>query len=136
MKYLLSLLWLVTLSTNLKADVIKCKGYGFSYQYTNPKTGYTGPWATWTETDILITIDIENERIRIFSENEQDYNIIQFLGEKIDRDGDKIMRFVCVNEDGKKCNIRIVKLLSKDGTSQLYVDFSNITWVYNFYRIN
>lgn len=136
MKFIVSLLVLFTLSTNLQAEVIKCKAYGFSYQYNKPKTGISGAWASWTDTDILITIDIDHERIRIFSENEQDYTIIQFFGEKIDRDGDKILTFSCVNEEGIKCNIRIVKLLSKDGTSQLYVDFSNITWVYNFYRIN
>lgn len=136
MKFIVSLLVLFILTTNLQAEVIKCKAYGFSYQYNNAKTGLSGAWASWTDTDILITIDIDHERIRIFSENEQDYTIIQFFGEKIDRDGDKILTFSCVNEEGIKCNIRIVKLLSKDGTSQLYVDFSNITWVYNFYRIN
>ena len=91
--------------------------------------GYWGEWSEWEPVKILIVLNLEKERIEIYSKTPQEYDIVEVLGTESDeKDGDSI-RFLCVDEDGLRCNIRIRVQL--DGTKQLYVDYKDAMWVYN-----
>jgi len=118
------------------AQVTKFKSTEFATCIKNDYTGKWGAWSSFKETEVLITIDLSKERIKVFSKVEQVYDIIRYYDKTIDRDGDETLKFQCVNEDGLKCYVRFVILNSKGGQRQLYVDFSDMMWVYNIYHLD
>ena len=96
------------------------------------KTDYG--WSKWSEAkenNILIVFDFDKERVTIFSKETQVYDIYQTYEKVTDQDGDYIFEFACVDAEGLKCHIRWVKLNSQNGRLQIYVDFSDIMWMYN-----
>ena len=88
------------------------------------------------ETSVLITIDLNKERITIYSKETQVYDVAENEGETYDNDGDITLSLFCVDKDGLTCRIRLVKLISQDGRNQLYVDYNDMKWVYNVYPLN
>lgn len=120
----------------LYCQVIKCRANSISIKTKNQYTEKWSEWSEWETVDILISIDPNNERIKIFSNKDQVYDIIKSYGESYDDDGDKISEWQCVNEDGLKCNLRLVKLYSNEGRSQMYIDFADMMWVYNIYKLD
>jgi hypothetical protein len=117
------------------AQVVKCKATAFTYKTKNAETELWSSWADWQEVNILVVIDPKIERIKIFSKEEQTYDIIQAFDKAVDSDGDVVYQWMCVNSDGKKCYVKIIKLLSREGQNQLYVEFSDMMWVYNVYYL-
>lgn len=136
MKRTILTLLLSTIMLSAYSQVIKCKADAISIKTKNEYTDRWSDWSKWEEVDILITIDPINDRIKIFSKEEQVYDIIKSYDESYDNDGDKTLKWQCVNEDGLKCNIRLVKLYSQNGQSQLYIDFADMMWVYNIYKLD
>ena len=127
---------LLCLSFFSMGQVTKFKSTSFATKIFNESTSHWGKWSEPEETEVLLTIDITNERIRIFSKEEQVYDIIKFYKKETDNDGDETMKFQCVNENGLKCHVRFVVLNSKNGQRQLYIDFSNMMWMYNIYNLD
>lgn len=136
MRKTLFALLLTTLVSISFAQVTKFKSSGFATKFKNEYSGNWGKWSDFKETEVLITIDLTNERIKIFSKKEQVYDIIKYFDKETDSDGDETIEFQCVNEDGLKCHVRFVILNSQNGRRQLYVDFSDVMWVYNIYRLD
>ena len=77
---------------------------------------------------MLVVINADRDVITVYSQDPQEYDIIDYEGEERDING-KSIRYLCVNEDGLRCNIRLRK--QDDGSIQLYVDFSDAMWVYS-----
>ena len=127
---------LVLISTVSFSQVIKLKAFEIAFKYKNDKTQRWDQWSDWEDVDILVTIDSDPQRIKIFSEKEQIYDIIKYKGETTDSDGDITSEWICVNEDGRKCGVRIVKLNSHNNIQQLYVDFADFIFVYNIYALD
>lgn len=95
-----------------------------------------GDWSEWKDVSMLITLNIDEERITIYSKEKQVYDIVDFEDEKEDEDGNRIMTFYCVDNDGGTCRLRMVKLLSNEVYSQLYIDYRTVSWVYSFYYLD
>jgi hypothetical protein len=136
MKRTILTILLSTIFFSAFSQVIKCKADAIAIKTKNEYTDRWSDWSKWEEVDILITIDPTNDRIKVFSKKDQVYDIIQSYGETYDNDGDKTIKWQCVNEDGLKCIVRLVKLYSVDGKSQLYIDFADMMWVYNIYKLD
>lgn len=134
-KHLITLLFLLVASAAF-SQVTKCKTTSFAYKQIDEVSGEWTDWTDWTDLEILVVIDSENDRIKIYSKEDQIYDIIKYEGESIDEDGDETIEWLCVNEEGLKCAVRIMKLHSEDGSMHLYVDFSNLMFVYNIYGID
>ncbi len=117
------------------SQVNKLRSTSFSSKYQINDYSWSD-WSEPTETNVLITIDIESERITIYSQQTQIYDIAEYEGETTDSDGDDFMTFFCVNEDGLTCRIHLAKLNSQGGRNQIYVDFADLKWMYNVYSIN
>ena len=100
---------------------------------------YSNKWREFESvsggSDILISIDLTNERVKIFSKREQILDIIKYYDKKTDRDGDETIAFLCVDSDGLKCKVRYIILNSQEGRKQLYVGYSDVTYLYNIYRL-
>lgn len=103
------------------------------------KSAYTNKWSEWSkpkEAEILVSIDLTNERIKIFSKEDQVYDIIKYYDKETDDDGDETISFQCVDQDGLKCIIRFVILNSQNQRRQLYIDYSDTMWVYNMHYLD
>jgi hypothetical protein len=127
-KVLLASTFMMIISPSF-SQVTKCKAYSFAHKEKNEYSGRWSEWSSWEDTEILIAIDSENDRIKIFSKVDQIYDIIEYKGTRTDADGDDIIEWICVNEDGLKCGVRLVKLNSKGGKSQIYIDFADFMFV-------
>ncbi len=120
----------------LFGQLTKFKSSTYTSRFKSEKTGNWSKWAELEKTEVLITIDLTNERIKIYSKKEQVYDIIKYYDKETDNDGDETLQFNCVNEDGLKCNVRFVILNSQNGRRQLYIDFADLMWVYNIYKLD
>jgi len=139
MKYIKSVcicIILIILSLNTFSQVTKYKSTSFSFKTKNENTLRWSKWSEPESAEILITIDLTSDRIKIFSEEEQVYDIIQYYKMTTDVDDDETLKFQCVNEDGLKCFVRFVILKSQNGRKQLYVDFADMSWMYNIYKMD
>ena len=135
LKLLGLIIFLLTLSTTGFGQVYKLKSTSLSSQYKVNEYKWSG-WSEFEECNVLITIDINKDRITIYSKETQVYDIAEFEGETTDEDGDDFTSFYCVNEEGLTCRVRLAKLNSQDGLLQIYVDFDDLKWVYNVYSLD
>lgn len=125
-----------SLAFSSSGQITKFKSTGYATKFKNEYTGKWGEWSEFEKTEVLITVDVKNDRIKIFSKKEQIYDIIKYYEKTTDTDGDETLQFHCVNEDGLKCFVRFVVLNSQNGRRQLYVDFADMMWVYNIYKLD
>jgi hypothetical protein len=96
-------------------------------------------WSDWSEAEeasILMTIDMNKDRIIIYSKETQIYDIAEYEGKTTDDDGDDFISYYCVNEEGITCRVRLAKLNSQNGRNQIYIDFSDFRFVYNVYYLD
>ena len=117
-------------------QVTKFKTTSYSSKFKVENSSSWSKWEKLENTDILITMDFTNDRIKIFSKKEQVYDIIKYYDKETDSDGDITNQFQCVNEDGLKCIVILVLLNSKNGQRQIYIDFADIMWMYNIYKLD
>jgi hypothetical protein len=85
-------------------------------------------WSEWKEANILIVVDSQKDRITIYTETTQIFDIIENEGESLSDKGDPTFNYYCVDENGAKCRIRIVK---RTTLTQIYVDYSNLILCFN-----
>ena len=85
-------------------------------------------WSDWIDCDISVKIDIGNDKVTIYSNEVQIYRIIDKVDPPRDKNGTQVA-FSMIDQDGDRGMFRIRK--QYDGAIQIYVDFSDISWVYN-----
>jgi hypothetical protein len=112
------------------SQVFKYRTRGFAFRIKDEATGKWSNWSDWKELNTLVTIDVDGERIRVFTEKNQQYDILNTHFYK-DKDGDDTILFVCINEDAKVCAVRLMRINSEGGKLHLYVDFADVIFVYN-----
>lgn len=93
--------------------------------------GVWGSWSDWQSCVVNIKFDLSNDVIWIFSSKTQKYIVTETLDPPYDATGRQVM-FKAIDQDGDICHIRL--RIENNGNSQLYVDFSNVSWVYNVRR--
>lgn len=129
-----SLLLLCLLISNLAyTQVYKIKATDFSFMFQNANGSWSN-WSAWEKCNILCTIDISKDRIIIYSQETQIYDIIENFGTEYDEEGDLVWYLVGIDNEGIQCGIRIIKKPS--GTQQLYVDYNDIRWAYTVYSLD
>jgi lipopolysaccharide export system protein LptA len=125
---------LLLLSLPAFGQVLKLKATSFATKIKISSNKWS-EWSETTESSVLITVNLNNDRITIYSNTTQVYDIAKHEGKITDNDGDEIVSFYCVNKDGLTCRVRIVKLNSQNKRNQVYVDFRDIKWYYNVYSL-
>lgn len=104
--------------------------YYKAYQYTQ-KMSYASDFDDWTTVNIPIVFNLTTDQIIIYSQRTQTYYIYKYET-YTSNEGRRAVRFYFVDQDLDKGCCRL--LIRNDGTSQIYIDFSNISWVYNVIR--
>lgn len=118
----------LTVSTSVNAQSYVYQARQFSMK-TMSGYGTWNPWSDWERSIVRITIDTGIDVIYIHTEKKQVYVITQDMGSYVDNYGGKQRAFSVVDQDGDKGIIRL--RVEKNGNVQLYVEFSDIIWVYS-----
>ena len=130
MKRIIFLCAFFLISVTVHAQVYKYSTTGFSYKSYNETYGYWGEWSDWEYSNLLVVLDLGRERITVYTDDLQEYDIYDVDEDQYDSDGDLCLSMSCVDQDGNRCGVR---LLYNDNVEamQLYIDYSNVTFVYN-----
>ncbi len=129
------LIFFMLFSTVAFSQIYKLKSTSVAFKYKEDDYNWTD-WSDWEETSVLIVMDIDKDRITIYSKETQVYDVAEDEGKTVDDEGDEFWSYYCVNEDGLNCRVRLAKLNSRNGRNQLYIDFSDMKWVYNIYTLD
>lgn len=82
-------------------------------------------WGDWERCKVLLTIDFDNDYIKVYSDKEQNYVIIDTSDAYQDKSGGSNIDCTALDEEGIECTVQ------RDGTAQLYAFYNNIAWVYS-----
>lgn len=127
MKKILLLVVMFCVTNIISAEVLKLTAYEFAYKASNDY-GWSD-WSEWDDCNILVVIDSDRERITIYSNSTQEFDIIEAEDSYVDSDGDEVLKFTCIDAEGLRCGIRFI--LKQSGSAQLYCDYNDLMYVYN-----
>jgi hypothetical protein len=86
-------------------------------------------WSDWKACDdILVVLNLETERINIYSSTPQEYDIYYSTVNDDDGYGYKVIQMKAIDEDGIRCDLRLRN--KRDFSTQLYIQWSNMEFVY------
>jgi hypothetical protein len=114
--------------------VFKYRTNAISFKHA--KAGETR-FGKFEECDLVIVVNFNKHKIFIFSEEEQEFDIIEYGEWETDQDGDKYINMRAVDKDGNRCGLTIMKLVvTQDDQMQMYVRYSDVSYVYNMDLVN
>ena len=133
-RYFLIFIMMLTLSF---VSPNKCDAQVYWYKTTSmaikaKQNGYWSNWSDWQQCTIAICMNLDRSLITIYSNNTQYYKIVE-LGEAPYDDSGKQILFYAIDGDGDRCTVRL-RVENATQNSQIYIDFSDVMWVYNVYR--
>jgi hypothetical protein len=114
---------------NAAAQVYKFQTTGFSVLEKNAK-GKWGKWSDLQKAAIIISLDTSKNRIIVYSQEIQLYNIIKYRPDE-ENDNDLIYAFDCIDEDGQDFTISIITRKNQNNRKQLYINQKDVIVVYN-----
>ena len=126
MKKILCLFLFICTVQFITAQVYKFNAYQIAFYDTQKQK-----WESFEDCDILISMNVDAKKIKIYSKETQSFDIIISEAKKIDKDGDESFRFYCEDHNGNNCNVDFMTLKSENGTKQLYITYNNMKYVYN-----
>lgn len=132
-KFLFTMLAVFMLSFTVNAESLWFKGYRYAIKYKTEsnRNNQTG-WSEWIKCDVPIEFMMDDDMIVIYSNKTQMYAIYEDMGTYNDRDGGKQQGYYVLDQDLDKGTVRL--RITRDGTSQIYIDFNDVGWVYDVVR--
>lgn len=125
MKRLLLVLTIIIASVTAFSQTIAFETTHFSYKEKN-YYGWSN-WSNWEPSRSLMTIDLNNDMIVIYTQQTQYYNIVS-VGESYVSGNAQVQEFGFIDQDGDRGTFRLV--LRTTGRSEIYIAFNNIMWGY------
>ena len=111
------------------SQVYKFKTTGLSVAAKETK-GKFGAWSELKPVTILINLDTKKNRVVIYSEVIQLFEIVEYLPTE-ESGTDIIYAFVCKDNSGEDCTISFITRKNQDNRMQLYVKYENRVLAYN-----
>lgn len=127
--FTLLLLFSITLISNAQIMYFKTTGY---YERIHYNSGWSN-WSSRKASNMNISINLSTDVITIYSPRTQIYRIYQHAGTYRNSDGDITAEYKFYDQDNNRGTLRLV--VHNAGNSQIYIDFSNISWTYDVYRV-
>jgi hypothetical protein len=128
-KYLVFTIFFLFIIQIGSAQTYKFITTGFSVMEKNQK-GKWGKWSDMEKAKIIISLDTNKNRIIVYSQEVQLYNIVEY-SEKIENEDDIIYNFVCEDNDKLPFTISIITRKKQENRKQLYINQDNVIVVYN-----
>lgn len=88
-------------------------------------------WSDWKSVNINVKFDLSNDIIVIYSNETQIYKVLEQVSSPYDSKGTQV-KFRVIDQDYDVGYLRL--RIENNGNSQIYIDFSDISWVYNVVR--
>jgi hypothetical protein len=94
-------------------------------------------WSDWTDISLLVTLDIDNVRVTIYSDPKEVYDVIDSEEGTVDADGDSVYKFTCLDKDGVECTVKFMQRDSQDDKrEEIYITYDDVAWVYKVYSLD
>ena len=106
---------------NFKATSVAIKEVGYK-------------WSDWKKCDILITFNLRTDKVIIYSRSIQIYKVLTQGQSYIDESGGEQVKYDVIDQDDDLGDMRL--RVERNGNSQIYIDFADVSWVYNVIRID
>jgi len=133
MKRFLTILIVSLVTLTVGAESIWFTGYSYAVKYKNNyNRNNSQGWSNFQKCNVNIEFKIDDDFIIIYSNRTQVYGIYGNAGTYNDAEGGQQQGYYVLDQDYDKGMIRL--RIARDGTSQLYVDFDDVGWVYNVVR--
>ena len=116
-------------SQQLFCQVYKFKTTSVSVSLKNEK----GSWEKWSDAkdaSLIVTLDTRKNRIVVYSEIIQLFEISDYLEEK-STDKEDNASFVCVDNNGEDCVLSIITRKDQGNRKQLYITYDDRIINYN-----
>lgn len=112
-----------------QAQVYKFLTTSFSVMEKDDK-GNWGKWSDLQEASIVIKLDTNKNRIIIYSQEIQLYDIVNYE-QKEENENTIVNPFSCTDPDGVPFTITIITRKNQGNRKQLYLNQKNVVVVYN-----
>lgn len=116
----------------------------YSQKYQFKTSGFSvlekkenGKWGKWSDlglVNILVTLDTNKDRIVIYSQIIQLFEIIEYQA-TTENETDIVYSFTCKDNNGDDCTLSIITRKKQDNRKQLYVNYDNRIIVYNIFNM-
>lgn len=113
------------------AQVYSFKTTGFASKYVTDRGVWT-KWSDWQPSHLLITMDLNNDLVTIYSQRTQIYKVTEYVRQFTDESNGTQLEFKFIDQDMDYGVLRLRR--ETNGNNQMYIEFSNIMWVYNVIR--
>jgi hypothetical protein len=122
---------LVCVSLSSSGQVYKYKAFQFTMAVYDQNGKDTYP-NKWDSTDILVVINSDKNKIKIYSKQEQDIDMVSLLSTKKDNDDNTVLVYKCVDGDGKDCRaiFNIFKDQGQIHKETLTIQYSDMAFIY------
>lgn len=120
---------IATMTTS--AQVVNYRTTKF-YTRENTARGWT-KWSSPQSSNLLLVIDFDNDYVYIASQYEQLYKITNIKDQYTTREGDKVVEFTFIDQDGDRGTMSLSS--RKYGASQIYIRFNNVDWCYDVVKL-
>ena len=94
-------------------------------------------WEKWSkakEVNLVVTLDTKKDRIIVYSEILQLFEILEYIDE-VSTKSDDTVAFVCKNNDGIDCTISIITRKNQGNRKQLYITYEDRILNYNIVNL-
>ncbi|HEX8268583.1 MAG TPA: hypothetical protein VF581_01710 [Flavobacterium sp.] len=115
--------------SQVQAQTYKFLTTGFSVLEKDAK-GNWGKWSDLEEASIIITLDTNKNRVVVYSQEIQLYQIMDYLPEE-ENENDIIYPFTCMTEEGDRVAVTIITRKKQNNRKQLYITHNDVIVVYN-----
>lgn len=110
------------------SDVYKLQATSVAFKSVD-EYGNWDSWSEWEDCNILVVVNFPNDRINIYSSTPQEYDVYEYEEQTTDGEGGTIQTFKCIDASGTRCDLRL--RVQADKQMQLYIDYLDVTIVYN-----
>lgn len=91
-------------------------------------------WSDWQKCNILITFNLRTDKVVIYSRSIQIYKVLTQGKSYVDESGGEQVKYDVIDQDDDLGDMRL--RVERNGNSQIYIDFADVSWVYNVIRID
>lgn len=120
----------ILLGFSTEAQSFTFKTQGFSVAQKNEKSKHFDKWSKFIPTELIIVFDPEKERVVVYSQEVQLFQIVEFLPAK-ETETDLTYSFPCLDTNQQECNVSIITRKNQGNRKQLYIYYPTKIIAYN-----
>ncbi len=109
----------------------KWKATSYSICFKNENNKWD-EWPDLKETDLMITIDTNQDKITIYANDVHKYDIAKYEDVRKQTDGTKLISLFCIDKFGAECEIKQILDYEKK-TSRIFIFYDDMKVLYNCY---